>query len=205
MKSYANLMFTPAVAALQEANGSRGLYTEMYPERTKPGFGTDERAFLETRTSIYIATTSETGWPYLQQRSGPIGFLKVLDGQTIAFADFRGDRQFNSQSNLANDDRISIFAVDYPQKARLKLQGYATMIPAKDDPDLAATLMTEGAGRVERLTTIRIVAFDWNCPHFIKPSYTQAEVSALVTPHLADRDQKIAELTARLEALGETP
>ncbi len=205
MQSYADLMFTPAVQSEQEKNGTRAHYAASYPERTKPGLGREETTFLTSRTSFYMATTSEIGWPYLQHRGGPAGFLKVLDDQTIGFADYRGNRQYISKGNLAGDDRVSLFAMDYPQKARLKLQGHARMIEAADDPALAERLATSGATRVERLTTIRIVAFDWNCPQFITPRFTQDEVTQLVTPHLADRDRKIEDLTQRLKALGETP
>lgn len=205
MENYADLMFTPTVAAEQETAGTRALYAEKYTARTKPGLNDDDRAFLESRTSIYMASVSETGWPYVQHRGGPIGFLKVLDDETIGFADYRGNRQFISKGNLAHDDRVSLFAMDYPQKARLKLQGHASMIAAEDDPALAEKLATQGAGRVERLTTIRVVAMDWNCPQFITPRYSQDEVTALVAPHLAERDRKIEDLTQRLQALGETP
>ena len=205
MENYADLMFTPRVAAAQSEAGTRELYAEKYPGRTKPGLGPDERAFLESRTSIYMATLSETGWPYIQHRGGPSGFLKVLDEETVGFADYRGNRQFITKGNLQGNDRVSLFAMDYPHQARLKLQGHATMIEAGDDPSLAERLTTPGTGRVERLTTIRIVAFDWNCPQFITPRYTQDEVTALVAPALAERDRKIEDLTQRLSALGEIP
>ncbi len=198
MENYATLMFTPAVQAEQETAGTRALYAEKYPARTKDGLGEDERAFLESRSSIYMATVSETGWPYIQHRGGPVGFIKVLDQDTIGFADYRGNRQFISKGNLASDDRVSLFAMDYARKARLKLQGHATVVGADADPALAAKLATDGAGRVERLVTIRIVALDWNCPQFIEPRFTQAEVTALVAPHLAERDRKIADLTRQL-------
>ena len=200
MENYASLMFTPRVAAEQEAVGTRALYAEKYPERTKPALGPDERSFLESRNSIYMASLSETGWPYVQHRGGPVGFLKVLDGATIGFADYRGNRQFISKGNLQGCDRVSILAMDYARQARLKLQGHATMAEAADDPVLAERLATENAGRVERLMTIRIVAFDWNCPQFITPRYTQDEVTALVAPHLKERDDKIAELSRKLAA-----
>ncbi|MEM7719781.1 MAG: pyridoxamine 5'-phosphate oxidase family protein [Pseudomonadota bacterium] len=205
MESYAKLMFTDKVLALQEDAGTKALYAEKYPARTKSTLGADERTFLESRRSIYLASVSETGWPYVQHRGGPLGFIKQLDGETIAFADYRGNRQFISQGNLGQDDRVSIFAMDYPRRARLKLQGHATVIPASDAPELANRLATEGAGRVERLVSIRIVAFDWNCPQFITPRFDEAELGALVAPHLAARDRKIKRLSQRLRALGVDP
>lgn len=205
MENYATLMFTPSVEAFQEKTGTRSIYAEKYPGRTKAELGPEERAFLESRSTLYMATVSETGWPYLQHRGGPRGFLKVLDGETIGFADYRGNRQFISQGNLSRDDRVSLFAMDYPQKARLKLQGHASMRAAADVPDLAEHLATEGQGRVERVVTIRIVAFDWNCPQYITRRFDEAEVHALVAPHLAARDRAIARLSERLTALGDDP
>ena len=200
MESYATLMFTPAVQAEQQTAGTRDLYASKYPERTKDSLGPEESTFLQSRSSIYMASVSETGWPYIQHRGGPAGFLKVLDTETIGFADYRGNRQFITKGNLTGDDRVSLFAMDYARKARLKLQGHAKVVEAADNPELAKQLETDGAGRVERLVTICIVAFDWNCPQFIEPRYTQAEVTALVAPHLAERDRKIEELTQELAA-----
>lgn len=204
MQRYGDLMFTPQVQAEQTRMDSRDHYAHAYDNRTKPGLGAEEKAFLESRSSIYMASLSETGWPYLQHRGGPAGFLKVLDENTIGFADYRGNRQYISTGNLQGSDRVSIFAMDYARRARLKLQGHARMIPAAEDPALAERLATPGAGRVERLATIRIVAFDWNCPQFIQERFTQDEVTARVAPLLAERDRKIADLTRRLTSLGET-
>jgi predicted pyridoxine 5'-phosphate oxidase superfamily flavin-nucleotide-binding protein len=203
LQNYAELMFTPLVEAEQEAAGTRAIYAEKYPARTKSGLGPEERAFLESRSTIYMATVSETGWPYIQHRGGPKGFLNVLDGETIGFADYRGIRQFISKGNLVHDDRVSVFAVDYPARARLKLQGHARMVAVSEAPELAARLAVEGQGRVERVVTIRVVAFDWNCQQFITERYDREEVAALVGPHLAARDKRIAELEARLGTLGE--
>ncbi len=205
MESYADLMFTPSVAAFQEKAGTRSIYAKKYPGRTKAELGPEERGFLESRSTLYLATVSETGWAYVQHRGGPSGFLKVLDGETVGFADYRGNRQFISQGNLARDDRVSLFAMDYPQQARLKLQGHASMRAAADAPDLVDRLATEGQGRVERVVTIRIIAFDWNCPQYITRRFDEAEVNALVAPHLAARDRAIARLSERLTALGEDP
>jgi len=196
MQNYADLMFTPAVAAEQAREGTRDTYARAYPGRTQAGFGADDIAFLESRDSIFIATVNATGWPYIQHRGGPQGFLKVLDGETLGFADYRGNRQFISKGNLQGDDRVSVFAIDYPQRARLKLQGHATLIEAADDPDLAARLAVDGQGRVERLMTIRVVAMDWNCPQFIPQRFTAAEMAQLVAPELDKLQARIAELEA---------
>jgi predicted pyridoxine 5'-phosphate oxidase superfamily flavin-nucleotide-binding protein len=198
MENYAELMFTKAVQAEQEADGTRALYAQKYPDRTKSEFSADEVAFLESRTSIYIASVSETGWPYLQHRGGPRGFIKVLDGQTLGFADYRGNRQYISKGNLQTDDRVSVFAMDYARKARLKLQGRATMQEAEDAPDLAQQLATEGQGRVERVLTIRIVAMDWNCPQFITPRFDTDEIAAMVGPEMSRLQARIAELEAEI-------
>lgn len=194
MQNYAELMFTQAVQAFQEADGSRSTYEKMYPRRTQRNIGPDEAAFLSARSSIYIATVSQTGWPYIQHRGGPAGFVKMLDDQTIGFADYRGNRQFISRGNLQNDDRVSLFAVDYPRKARLKLQGHATVIDASENPELEEQLAVAGQGRVARLMTIRIVAMDWNCPQFITPRFDQGEITAMIGPEMT-------RLQARIEAL----
>jgi len=139
MQRYDELMFTPAVQALQDVEGSREMYARSYGARTRP-LGSDDVAFLESRASIYLASVSETGWPYIQHRGGPVGFLKVLDDHTIGFADYRGNKQHISHGNVAGNPRVSLFAMDYPRKARMKLQGHATFQNAADDPALAERL-----------------------------------------------------------------
>lgn len=196
MQNYAELMFTQAVQAFQDADGSRDTYEKMYPARTQSNIGPNEAAFLNARSSIYIATVSQTGWPYIQHRGGPVGFIKMLDEQTIGFADYRGNRQFISRGNLQDDDRVSLFAVDYPRKARLKLQGHATVIDASENLGLVEQLAVEGQGRVERLMTIRIVAMDWNCPQFITPRFDQSEISAMIGPEMTRMQARIEELEA---------
>lgn len=205
MENYASLMFTDAVSAFQDKAGTRDLYAQTYDERTKTGLGPDEKAFLETRSTLYIATVSETGWPYVQHRGGPQGFIKCLDDTTIGFADYRGNRQFISQGNLAQNDRVSLFAIDYAQKARLKLQGHATLQDANEAPDLTRQFRTLGEGRVERVMTIRIVGFDWNCSQYITPRFDQDEMTAIVAPHLKFRDAAIERLSSRLQELGDDP
>jgi predicted pyridoxine 5'-phosphate oxidase superfamily flavin-nucleotide-binding protein len=201
MDSYGAHMFTPAVQAAQEQAGTRDKYARVYETRLRTDFDADVRAFLESRTSIYIASIGTTGWPYVQHRGGPAGFLKVLGGDLVGFADYKGNKQFITAGNLATSDRVSIFAMDYARKARLKLIGHATLTPAGDDPDLAAQLATEGQGPVERLMTIRIVAIDWNCPQYITPRFDTGELSALVGPEISRLEARIAELEAENASL----
>lgn len=196
MTSYADLMFTSAVQAEQDAIGSRDLYAARYAAKQDERLGENEVAFLSGRTSIYLGTVNSDGWPYVQHRGGPVGFIKVLDDRTIGFADYRGNKQLITKGNLRSDDRVSIFAMDYPRKARLKLQGHATLVDAADAPDLAQTLTTPGQGRVERIMTITVVAFDWNCPQFITPRFDASEMTALVGPELSRLETRNAELEA---------
>ena len=205
MDSYGQHMFTGAVRAEQDRLGLAKRFEKMYRNRFRDGLDEDTRAFIATRTSFYMATVGETGWPYAQHRGGPPGFLKLIDDTTLGFADYKGNKQFISRGNLSDNDRVSLFLMDYPRQARLKVIGHAHMVDAGDDPNLAAKLATEGEGPVERLTTIRITAFDWNCPKYILPRYTQDEVTALVAPHLASRDAAIETLSNRLRELGEDP
>ncbi|WP_299599230.1 pyridoxamine 5'-phosphate oxidase family protein [uncultured Tateyamaria sp.] len=204
MDRYDHLMFTDAVKALQEADGSAEMYARSYGARTH-ALSADEVAFVASRTSFYMATVSETGWPYIQHRGGPAGFLKVLDDHTLAFADYRGNKQHISEGNLAGDDRVSMFLMDYPRKARMKLQGRATFAQAQDNPDLAEQLAVDGQGRVERLVTIRLEAFDWNCPQFITPRFDASEIAQLVGPEMDKLTARIAELeieNAKLKGQG---
>ncbi len=205
MQHFGQIMFTDQVQAEQAAQGSRDTYARMTERPTPDGLGEDERLFIETRTSFYMATVSETGWPYVQHRGGPAGFLKVLDPQTIGFADYRGNRQYVSTGNLRGDARVSLFLMDYPRKARLKLLGHARVTPASDDPDAAAQLATDGQGRVERLFLIDVAAFDWNCPQFITPRYNEEELQALLGPRMQRMAQDTEILADRLRALGEDP
>jgi len=200
MQRYDELMFTPAVQALQDIEGTREMYARSYGPRTR-ALGGDDIAVLQSRSSIYIASVSETGWPYIQHRGGPVGFLKVLDDHTLGFADYKGNKQHISHGNVGNDDRVSLFAMDYPRKARMKLQGHATFQKAEDDPALADALAVQGQGRVERLVTIRLAAFDWNCPQFITPRFDAAEIAQLVAPEMDKLSARIAALEAENAAL----
>jgi predicted pyridoxine 5'-phosphate oxidase superfamily flavin-nucleotide-binding protein len=178
--AFSGLMFTPIVKSLQERFGSRDSYRRFEAPEAPPrdSLGPDEAEFLAARDSFYMATVSETGWPYVQHRGGPPGFLKVLDDRTIGFADFRGNRQYVSTGNLLTDDRVSLILMDYPNKRRLKILGRARILEPETAPDLLASLeIPEYRARVERGFLIHVEAFDWNCPQHITPRYTLAEIA----------------------------
>jgi predicted pyridoxine 5'-phosphate oxidase superfamily flavin-nucleotide-binding protein len=144
-----------------------------------------------------MATTSETGWPYIQHRGGPPGFVKVLSPNLIGFADLKGNRQLVSTGNIAADDRVALFMMDYPRQERLKLLGHARVLDAREHPDLADELAPkELRNKVERLFLIQVVSYDWNCPQNITPRFTAAEIETQVAPLKA----RIAELEAKLAA-----
>ena len=146
---------------------------------------------LSRRDSFYVATINENGWPYIQHRGGRGGFLRVLDPQTLAFADYRGNRQMLSTGNLAANERVAFFLMDYPRRTRLKILGHARVEDARQHPELVEQLADPDARPiVERLFLIKVVAFDWNCPKYITPRYTAAEIEQIVGP----LKQRIAEL-----------
>ena len=205
MKSFGKLLFTPAVTAEQARIGTAEKYARVYENRLTGPLDHATRAFIETRTSFYIATNSSAGFPYIQHRGGPPGFLKVTGDDTLGFADYRGNQQLITKGNLTEDDRVSLFFMDYAERRRLKAIGHMTLTNAAENPDLIESLATDGQGTVERIATIRLAAIDWNCPQYITPRFTQDQVTALVAPHLAERDRKIEALSARLRELGEIP
>ncbi len=177
--SFASLVFTPLVKKLQERYGSRQQYERMEDSGRKPdrlsGF---EVEFLEGRDSFYWATTGATGWPYVQHRGGPKGFLKVIDDQTLALADFRGNKQYISTGNLLSDDRVAMILVDYPRQARLKILGRVEILEGEQaKPWLERVALPGYKAVVERVFVIHIEAFDWNCPQHITPRYTADEIA----------------------------
>jgi len=156
----------------------------------------DEIAFVQARDSFYLATVSENGWPYIQHRGGRAGFLRVMNPQTLAFADYKGNRQMLSTGNLAANDRVALFLMDYPQRTRLKILGNARVEDARQHPELVQQLSEPDVQRiVERLFFIKVVSFDWNCPKYITPRYTAEEIQELVAP----LKQRISELEAKLK------
>jgi predicted pyridoxine 5'-phosphate oxidase superfamily flavin-nucleotide-binding protein len=194
---FSEIAFTPAVRAAQAAHGSARAYESRLAGETPFGdrLGEPEAEFIAARDSFYMASVGETGWPYVQHRGGPAGFLKVLDETTLGFADFRGNRQYVSLGNVTGDDRVCLFLMDYANRARLKLFGHARI--TNDPADLARLASAGYAGKVERGWLIEVSGFDWNCPQHITPRFAEAEVIAGVTP----LHRRIAELEAEFAAL----
>ncbi len=195
---YAEIAFTDQVRAIQNAQGSRDAYARMDegPD-ANDRIGEREAAFIAARDSFYMASVSETGWPYVQHRGGPAGFLRVLDEKTLVFADFRGNRQFVSLGNVAGDDRVSLFLMDYPNRARLKIFG---RVEIRDDEEaIAALALPDYRAKIKRAFLIRVEGFDWNCPQHITRRFSEADVVEAMGPLKV----RIAELEGRLEALGE--
>lgn len=201
MDSYADHLFTPDVQAEQDRLGVRDRFAKMYQNRHRGDLDADTRAFIETRDSFYMATVGSSGWPYVQHRGGPSGFLRVLGGARIGFADYAGNKQLISKGNLTGEARVSLFLMDYPRRARLKVIGHATMVEAGEARDLAAALQVPGEGPVERVVAIDITAIDWNCPKYITPRFTEAEIEAMLRPRLTELGAENAALRARVAEL----
>ncbi len=188
---FLDIASTPGVRATQEANGSGEYWANFHGDRAFDRFTEAEAAFIAARDSLYMATVSETGWPYVQHRGGPAGFIRILDEKTLAIPDFRGNRQYISTGNLATDDRAALILMDYPHRRRLKLYAHVEARDLAADPELAAKLtLPDYKAKVERALIIHLTAFDWNCPQHIVPRFSEAELEPALAP-----------FRARLEAL----
>jgi ferredoxin-NADP reductase/predicted pyridoxine 5'-phosphate oxidase superfamily flavin-nucleotide-binding protein len=181
--TFGKIAFTPNVQAVQARMGSREAYRSAIQGEPEPvALSAHEIEFIHARDSFYQGTVSENGWPYVQHRGGPTGFLKVLDARTIGYADFSGNRQYISVGNMEGDSRVSLFLMDYPAQRRLKILGRARLIDEDTEPALIAKLESpDYRARVERGVVITIEAFDWNCPKYITPRFTEPEVKALIS------------------------
>lgn len=195
-KTFLHTMFGPGARALQEEAGSRGSYARMEMDAGEMDMLTPrEINFIAARDSFYMASVSEDGWPYIQHRGGPAGFLRHIAGNRIGFADYSGNRQYLSTANLAADDRVSLFLMDYPNRRRLKLIGHAH---ASDDPaDIAALMASDYPAQPERVFLIDVVGLDWNCPQHITPRFTEAEIRRATQPLI----EEITQLRARVAEL----
>lgn len=200
-RAYSDLAFTPTVRAMQSRMGSRASYARLDEAEDRRDALTEREAeFIHARDGFYQATVSETGWPYVQFRGGPVGFLQVLDAKTMAYADFRGNRQYISVGNLEGNDRVSLMLMDYANQRRLKILGRVRLVNAADDAALMARLhLPQYPAQVERAFVITVEAYDWNCPQHITPRFTEAEIEQAVQPLRAELEQALGEL-ARLRA-----
>ncbi len=201
-RSYGEIAFTPAVSEVQAYYGSQEFFLRQRSRRAgsdTPDPLTDrEREFLSERDGFYLATLSESGWPYVQFRGGPEGFLHVVDDHTLGWADFRGNQQYVSTGNLAGNDRVSLIAVDYARRRRLKLFGRARVTTLEQDAALARSLAEpEYDAVVERAVLVRVEAFDWNCPQHITPRFSAGEIAPVVTK-LQDTIAALQEENTRL-------
>jgi predicted pyridoxine 5'-phosphate oxidase superfamily flavin-nucleotide-binding protein len=208
-RNYRHTMFSDAVKAVQERHGSRASYLKMDADAdgTPDALTAKEIGFIALRDSFYMASVTAHGWPYMQHRGGPAGFLRHMAGNRIGFADYRGNRQYLSTANLAGNDRVSLFLMDYPNKDRLKLVGHAHSVELADDPALVTSLMPEGyRATPERAFLIDVIGWEWNCSQHITPRFTEAEISAAIQPMAAELNQLRAENAAlRARQSGDRP
>ncbi len=183
-KNYAEIAFTPTVKLEQEKHGSRRQYERM--ERLDRGteLSFAEVDFIGSRDSFYIASTGENGYPYVQFRGGPPGFLKVLDSKTLGYADFQGNLQYVSVGNFKTNEKAALILMDYRNRRRLKIYARAEIRDAGEEPELITKLTLNGYdAKVERAILLHVDAFDWNCPQHITPRYTTAEIDELLIPY----------------------
>ena len=193
---YLELTMTEAVRRAQNQYYGRDVNIAGAPERDP--LTQDEAEFIVERDSFYLGSISETGWPYIQHRGGPKGFLRVVNETTLAFADYKGNRQLLTTGNVSVNDRVALFLMDYPNRTRLKILGHARVEDAREHPELITQITDpKMQSSVERLVFVDVVSFDWNCPKYITPRYSAEEVEAYVGP----LKSRIAELEAQLHTV----
>lgn len=193
MEHYFDIAFSPEVADLQVQKGSQQHYRQAHDQWPQPTqLGPDEIVHITARDSLYIASSSSTGWPYVQHRGGDIGFVKVLGPTTIGWLERNGNRQYVGTGNITANDRVALIMVDYPNRTRLKLYGYATYHP---DPAPGTIDLLDGTGvRNDGAIVIDVIASDWNCPKYITQRFTANDVQAATEP----LHERIAQLEAQL-------
>jgi uncharacterized protein len=203
-QKFGSLVFTPTIKALQERHGSRRQYARM--EQSGPahdGLGPMEREFLDGRDSFYMASVGSTGWPYIQHRGGPAGFVKVIDDNTLAFANFSGNKQYITSGNVITDNRVAVIFVDYPRQARLKVLGKLEILEGeKASQWLEKVRCPDYKAAVDSVYVIHVEAFDWNCPQHITPRFTADQIQKAIAPiekrmqELEDENRKLREQLA---------
>jgi predicted pyridoxine 5'-phosphate oxidase superfamily flavin-nucleotide-binding protein len=202
-RAFAEIAFTDSVRAAQSRYGTREANEGFeFDEESRDRLTEREIAFLAERDSFYIGSVGENGWPYVQHRGGPKGFLKVLDEKTVGFANFKGNKQYISIGNFIADDRVSLLIMDYPNRRRLKLWARARIVHENEDAELIARLdVPTYRARVERGVVMMIKAVDWNCPQHITPRFSEAEVERLIAPLIEENralKAQLAQAVARI-------
>lgn len=189
---FLDVAVTPGVRAVQAELGVDHMWQDFKGNRRFDRFTPDVLAFIAERDTFYIATVSEAGWPYVQHRGGPRGFLKAVDDRTLVFGDYRGNFQYLSMGNLTTNDRASLILMDYPGRRRLKIFAHVEVIEAAVDMQLTELVTPPEGSAPERIFRLNLVAFDWNCPKYITPRYTEDEIVQTTAPLRA----RIAQLEA---------
>ncbi len=199
--NYATLAFSEASKKLQEKSGSRANYARMDKQGDNDVLSENEIEFISQRDSFYMATVGENGFPYIQFRGGPNGFLKVLDEKRLGFIDFRGNMQYISVGNLSTNNKVALILMDYPAKARLKIYAEAEVVELKDNPDLFMMLNLEDyTFRPERMMVLHVKAFNWNCPQHITPRFTEKEIQeafASQTEYIVKLEEEVRSLRSK--------
>lgn len=202
-KNFASIAFTDAVKAMQEKNGSRASYARMEKLTYVDGLTESEIDFISQRDSFYMASIGENGFPYIQHRGGPKGFVKVLDAKRIGFIDFKGNMQYITAGNIAANNNAAIIMVDYPARARLKIYAKAVIVEMKDDPELYEVLdLKDYKFKPERMMVLHIEAYDWNCPQHITPRYTVEDIEEVFAgqrEHIANLQAQVKQLRQKLK------
>lgn len=198
---------TSSVQKAQVEMGVDHLWSDFKGHRESDRFTDQEAAFIAQRDSFYIASVSESGWPYVQHRGGPPGFLKMLDDRTLAFADYRGNRQYISTGNFLENDRASLMLMDYARRVRLKIYARVEKLSLDVDPSLTERVSDIGyKANLERIFRLRLVAFDWNCPQHITPRFTESEIARGVQPlHARIEQLELENASLRRELFKEAP
>jgi predicted pyridoxine 5'-phosphate oxidase superfamily flavin-nucleotide-binding protein len=203
MASFGSIAFSSASKKFQEKYGSRVAYQKMEARSVFQGLTEMEKEFIATRDSFYMASLGESGYPYIQHRGGPKGFLKVIDSQTLAFPDFSGNKQYITAGNVTTEKKVSLILMDYAAQARLKIYAKAEIVAWNDRPDLVRAVALENyAARTERIMLLKVDAYDWNCPQHITPRFTQEEIEEALAPqreYIAKLESEIRELKLKLK------
>ncbi len=193
--NYAKLAFTDRIKTLQEAHGSRKGYQKMETFAFPDGLSERELQFIAARDSFYVASLGENGYPYMQHRGGPRGFLRAIDHKTLAFLDFRGNMQYITTGNVQTHKKVSLFLMDYPNRLRLKIYAEVEVVEPSERPALWEALQLEGyTYKAERAMVFHVKAFDWNCPQHITPRFTEEEIKQLLQPYEKEIDRLKAAL-----------